>query len=90
MAAQDVHGNTALHYLAGQRIVNKRLVDMLLEDELGSGKRVWETVRNRWGWTAKELWEDGIAAVEEPHKAFWKEAEEEVSRHTVEDVAGEG
>ncbi|MCJ1400042.1 hypothetical protein MMC11_003245 [Xylographa trunciseda] len=75
VAAQDVHGNTALHYLAGHRVVNEALVAMLRER---GPEEVWAAVRNRWGWTPKDVWLDGKESVEEPHKGFWRAEEEEV------------
>ena len=65
----DAHGNTALHYLVGRSIVNWRAVEMLREvDEarfagdqkarlVGIGNGIWNTARNRWGFTPKELFE---------------------------------
>lgn len=39
---RDVHGNTALHYLAGCRTLNDPLLDWWLEDD---------SVRDVWGWS---------------------------------------
>ena len=66
-----MHGNTALHYLAGHRVVNDGLVEMMKGCE--GGEEVWKCQSNRWGFTPQDLWEDGKAAVEEPHNYFWEE-----------------
>ncbi len=70
LGAKDVHGNTAMHYLAGAMVVNVALVKILTEGD-ENGEQVWNGVKNRWGWTPKDLYEDGECAVQEKHKSFW-------------------
>ncbi|CAG8972695.1 hypothetical protein HYALB_00010927 [Hymenoscyphus albidus] len=51
--ARDVHGNTALHYLAGCRTLNWPLLDWWLEDTLV--QRVWNQSENVYGATPSML-----------------------------------
>ena len=53
---QDIYNKTALHYLAGHRVVNTKALDLLQAAE--GGEAAWSGKRNRWGYTAKELMED--------------------------------
>ncbi|KAJ7228439.1 hypothetical protein GGX14DRAFT_612868 [Mycena pura] len=73
---RDVDDNTALHFLAGYRIFNMRVVEMLrAADELDEGGEdgdaaaggLWETATNRWGYTPRDLFEDGTRATEARH-----------------------
>ncbi|KAJ7178705.1 hypothetical protein C8R43DRAFT_974157 [Mycena crocata] len=73
----DEDGNTALHFLAGYRSVNMRAVEMLRA--LDEGEGVWETARNRWGFTPRELFDDGARASEARHMKFWEEGYESSS-----------
>jgi len=61
ISATDVHGNTALHYLAGHRRVNSALVSFLRLQ--GGAERDWREKKNRYGFTALDLFEDGQRAV---------------------------
>ena len=69
ISAKDIHGNTPLHYLAGYRTVNQGLVSILRDHE--GGQDVWNSAKNRWGHTPRDLWEDGRNCVEEHFKDFW-------------------
>jgi hypothetical protein len=55
----DVHGNTALHYLAGAWFVNEVLICWMRE-QIG-GEAVWTSAENMWGHTPLALWEDNQA-----------------------------
>ena len=52
--AQDIDGNTALHYLAGTLNVDEETVELVRGME--GGENVWQSVRNRWGLTPQQLW----------------------------------
>lgn len=76
LSAQDIHGNTPLHYLAGHRIVNAELLRILLSEEKDfDGESVWAGSRNRWGFTPKELFEEGneVRESEESYMPFWRD-----------------
>lgn len=60
VAAQDVHGNTALHYLAGYR--RHPYPALTLLRDAPQGERTWTTARNNWGHTPQDLYEDVQAA----------------------------
>jgi ankyrin repeat protein len=71
LAAQDCHGNTALHYLAMHRTVNWALLEAILD---GGEERaeVYYGVRNWWGWSAENLVRHGeVAVVDGEGKGFW-------------------
>ncbi|KAJ6577663.1 hypothetical protein B0H19DRAFT_566663 [Mycena capillaripes] len=76
---RDADSNTALHFLAGYRSVNMRAVQMLRavdEDNEGEGEEdgglgIWETAKNRWGFTPRDLFEAGTRAIEARHMKFW-------------------
>jgi hypothetical protein len=73
---RDVDGNTALHFLAGYRTVNMRAVEMLQAadgDGDEGGRGTWETAKNRWGFTPRDLFEAGKQATEARHMKFWGE-----------------
>ncbi|KAJ7931738.1 hypothetical protein B0H13DRAFT_1957420 [Mycena leptocephala] len=73
---RDVDGNTALHFLAGYRTVNMRAVEILRaadEDGDEGGRGTWETAKNRWGFTPRDLFEAGKQATEARHMKFWGE-----------------
>ncbi|KAK3626227.1 hypothetical protein LTR22_023249 [Elasticomyces elasticus] len=57
---QDIHGNTALHYLSAEKDPNWELISWIRQQE--GGEEVWVKVRNFWGHSAVELSEDGEAA----------------------------
>ena len=69
LAAEDMYGNTALHYLAGHRVVNEPLLSKL--KAMTNGWRVWKNCKNHLGHTPRDLWNDGRMAIEEPNKKFW-------------------
>ena len=71
LTAQDVYGNTPLHYLASAMWVNDELLEKVRGWE--GGETVWKSTRNELGYTPKELLEDGKQAVIEQWKAFWLE-----------------
>ena len=76
LGAQDVHGNTALHYLAGHRVVNTPLLEMLRNENLGfGGEVVWAESRNRWGFTPQELFEEGdsVKGSGDLYMPFWRD-----------------
>ncbi|PIG82341.1 hypothetical protein AARAC_000160 [Aspergillus arachidicola] len=54
--AQDIDGNTALHYLAATLNVGDETVELVREME--GGEDVWENATNRWGFTPKQLEEE--------------------------------
>ncbi|KAK4898878.1 hypothetical protein LTR27_003609 [Elasticomyces elasticus] len=61
---QDIHGNTALHYLSAQKDPNWELVSWMRQQE--GGEEVWVKSRNFWGHSAVELSEDGEVARNAP------------------------
>lgn len=76
LSTQDIHGNTPLHYLAGHRIVNTELLQILLSEDNGfGGESVWAGSRNRWGFTPQELFEEGdkVKGSEELYMPFWRD-----------------
>lgn len=76
LGAQDIHGNTALHYLAGHRFVNTPLLEMLRNEHMGfGGEIVWAESRNRWGFTPQELFEEGdsVKGSGDLYMPFWKD-----------------
>ncbi|KAJ5938496.1 hypothetical protein N7466_001630 [Penicillium verhagenii] len=52
---QDSDLNTPLHYLAGARVINENAITLLRG--LSDGERVWREVKNWYGYTAEEIWE---------------------------------
>lgn len=70
--AMDVDGNSPLHYVAGHRVINEELLQMLRA--VDGGEDVWMNQKNTWGWTPKDLYQDGKNAVAEPYKRFWGES----------------
>lgn len=72
--ATDVHGNTAIHYLAGQRFHNEDLISILRS--LPEFPRAWREIKNRFGHAAGKLYLDSKAVDEDgPEPVFWKERE---------------
>jgi len=69
LGAQDVHGNTPLHYLASAMWVNEGLLEKVRAWE--GGETVWKSSRNLLGYSPKELLEDGKLAEREQWKSFW-------------------
>jgi len=69
LEAKDMYGNTALHYLAGHRVVNEPLISVLRA--MTKGDKVWRNSKNLLGHTPRDLWKDGRQATEEPYKKFW-------------------
>jgi hypothetical protein len=69
LGAQDVYGNTALHYLASSMWVNEELMRRVRAWE--GGEIVWKESRNELGYSPEELLEDGKAAGREQWKTFW-------------------
>jgi hypothetical protein len=53
----DKHGNNMLHYLASIRKPNAPLIDWAKQQD--GGIRAWEDERNYWGFTARDLYEEG-------------------------------
>jgi hypothetical protein len=53
---QDIYGNTALHYLASHTVPNTDSISILCSAE--GGEEAWNSVRNRWGHSAKDLLEN--------------------------------
>ncbi|KAE8333927.1 hypothetical protein BDV39DRAFT_211964 [Aspergillus sergii] len=51
--AQDIDGNTTLHYLVATLNVGDETVELVREME--GGEDVWENATNRWGFTPKQL-----------------------------------
>lgn len=58
----DVHGNTALHYLAGKRDPDFILVNWMRIQE--GGEDIWTTSRTNWVWSPRALWNDARAVVD--------------------------
>jgi hypothetical protein len=52
----DIHGNTALHYLAGVRSTNDSLIAWMREQV--DGEDVWQRTKNMWGHTPQAIWDD--------------------------------
>lgn len=67
--ATDVDGNSPMHYVTGNRVVNEELLRML-RAAVG-GEHSWVNQKNRWGWTPRDLYQDGKSATAEPYKPFW-------------------
>ncbi|KAB8208109.1 ankyrin repeat-containing domain protein [Aspergillus parasiticus] len=57
--AQDIDGNTALHYLAATLNIGDETVELVRE--MGGSEDVWESTSNRWGLTPKQLAEEKLA-----------------------------
>lgn len=74
VAAIDVHRNTALHYLASYRDINEELLDLLWDD--GYAEEAWRGIKNRYGYTAAELFKSGYDVNEEEEKGFWRVVDE--------------
>ncbi|KAE8453199.1 hypothetical protein EG329_011266 [Mollisiaceae sp. DMI_Dod_QoI] len=82
VAEQDVYGNTALHYLAGHRVVNMEAVDLLRAAD--GGTTAWSEAKNRWGYAAKDLMaqvSDGIEG-DKLVKDLLSENEKELKKQT--------
>ena len=73
VGAQDVYGNTPLHYLASAMCVNDELLAEVRACE--GGETVWKGSRNELGYTPEELLEDGKEAEIEQWKVFWVDAD---------------
>ena len=69
ISVSDLDGNSSLLYVAGHREVNEEPLQMLRATD--GGEVVWLSQKNTWGWTPKDLYEDGRSAVAEPYKSFW-------------------
>ena len=69
VGAQDIYGNTLLHYLASAIWVNDELLGKVRAWE--GGETVWKSSRNELGYTPEELLEDGKQAEIEQWKTFW-------------------
>lgn len=52
---QDSDLNTPLHYLAGARVINEHAITLLRG--LSDGEMVWRELKNWYGYTAEEIWE---------------------------------
>jgi hypothetical protein len=79
VGAQDVYGNTPLHYLASAMWVNEELLRRVRAWE--GGETVWASSRNELGYSPEELLEDGKQAEREQWKAFWVEGDS--ARNTI-------
>ena len=69
IAATDIHGNTAMHYIASHRNINEALLDRLWDE--GGAEQAWRGVKNRHGFTAAELFRSGHNVPEGKEQAFW-------------------
>jgi hypothetical protein len=76
-SAQDIHGNTALHYLASYRDPNYQAIEFVAKTSAAAAES-WASVRNCWGYTAEELFADGKEAVEK--LLLDREKDEEAAR----------
>lgn len=52
----DIHGNTALHYLAGSWFLNESLISWMRAQP--EGEHVWHNAENMWGHTPQALWHE--------------------------------
>jgi hypothetical protein len=75
VGAVDVHGNTALHYLAGHRCVNTDLIEWIRG--CSGAEEAWKNVRNIYGYTADDLYLDAVA--------LWPR-EQELEKRGVQDI----
>jgi hypothetical protein len=79
LAAQDMYGNTALHYLASIRNHDALIQTLRAEDPGVSSPDldVWNGIKNVYGVTAEDLHQDGIAAAaqyrERDYAPFWND-----------------
>lgn len=64
----DVHGNTALHYLAGAWYLNENLISWMRTQT--NGEFVWQKAENRWGHTPQALWDDNWSERSNPPVDF--------------------
>lgn len=70
ISKQDVHGNTALHYLASHCSVNHQLVTWLRSQD--QGQQAWGGLKNRYGFTAQDILSSNEVAVRNPKgQPFW-------------------
>ncbi|KAI9775111.1 MAG: hypothetical protein M1839_001422 [Geoglossum umbratile] len=71
--AEDAYGNTALHYLAAYRTVNKEAIAILRSSQ--TGEEVWTDSTNMWGFTPQDLFEDDAAALPDGQRymPFWRD-----------------
>ncbi|KAH9478513.1 hypothetical protein JR316_0008968 [Psilocybe cubensis] len=69
LAAEDVYGNTIMHYLASAASVNVQLLNELRAME--GGENVWKERKNMMGHSPEELFQDGLGAEVEQWKDFW-------------------
>lgn len=69
VAAQDVYGNTPLHYLSSAMRVDEELLNQVRAGH--EAESVWKESKNELGYTPEELWEEGKVAVKEQWKEFW-------------------
>lgn len=65
----DVHGNTALHYLASAFDLNKDLIAWMRE-QVG-GENVWQNTVNMWGHTPQAIWDDNLSERSKPPNESW-------------------
>ncbi|KAI9826486.1 MAG: hypothetical protein M1819_007335 [Sarea resinae] len=85
LGKQDVHGNTALHYLASYRQIDDDLLAEIMTTFLGDdpdggdipdSKSSWSGMANFWGFTAQNLFHSGVSARKEwgkDYMSFWQE-----------------
>ncbi|KAJ9302283.1 hypothetical protein DTO271G3_1149 [Paecilomyces variotii] len=83
LGKQDVHGNTALHYIASVRNPDHSLIQTLRESVLAdSDVDVWSGIRNIYRFTAEDLDADGRTAKaqysDRDYAPFWRDDAEEV------------
>jgi hypothetical protein len=64
----DVHGNTALHYLAGAWYLNENLISWMRAQT--NAEFVWQKAENRWGHTPQVLWDDNWSERSKPSVDF--------------------
>lgn len=85
-SAQDVYGNTALHYLASCRKVNTELLNWLRSEK--GAELSWSATKNRYGFTAKELLESGkkASASKEP-ASFWHDPDTRYRKNQADEAA---
>lgn len=87
VAARDVHRNTALHYLASHREINEELLDLLWDEN--HAEEAWREIKNRYGFTAAELFKSGRNVTEED-KEFWKVLDEWAKQREMDKEIWEG
>jgi ankyrin repeat protein len=67
ISAQDIHGNTALHYLASYHTPHYEAIELVTS--VDAAALSWASARNLWGYTAEDLFADGKEAEENQNES---------------------